>query len=127
MKNSNTYFTGGKRGKITGHTNNQNGCICLDAVYDEWEEPEDPRRIEDDFDKRELQAILRPIIGSLDARRRYVIELLYGYNGREIKSKAAIGRVLGISRQKVQSLHLSVIRGIRQNRKLLAILKPFLK
>ncbi|MGA1826288.1 MAG: hypothetical protein ACMUIP_16660 [bacterium] len=125
MKNSNTYLTGDKRGKITGHTNNQNGYISLDAVYDEWEEPEDPRRMEDDFDKRELQAILRPIIGSLDERRRYVIESLYGFNGRKIKSKAAIGRALGISRQKVQSLHISVIRGIRENKDLLERLRPF--
>ena len=81
--------------------------------------------MEDEFDKRELETILRAVMNDLDERRRYVIECLYGFNEREIKSMAEIGRSLGVSYQMVQSLHKSSIRRIRKNKNVLGRLKPF--
>ena len=108
------------------HITKQSAFTGLDSVYKKWGEPEDPYKMEDAIAYRELKNILGTMLDNLDERRRYVIESLYGLNGREIKSKAAIGRSLGVSYQWVHSLHKSSISKIRKNKQLLGRLKQFL-
>ena len=108
------------------HITKQSAFRGLDAVYTRWGEPEDSFKMEDAIAYRELKNIMAAMLDNLDERKRYVIENLYGLNGREIKSKAEIGRSLGVSYQWVDCLHKSGISKIRKNKQLLWRLKQFL-
>jgi RNA polymerase sigma factor (sigma-70 family) len=112
--------------QLKHHITKQAEFINLDPVYEERGEPEDPYSMEDAIAYRELKNILGAILDNLDEREKYVIESLYGLNNTEIKSKAEIGKSLGMCSQRVQSLHTSSIRRIRKNKRVLARLEPFL-
>lgn len=57
---------------------------------------------------------LTEALTTLDDRRHYVLACLYGLEGSDIKSKAQIGRELGVSYQMVQSLHKSSLRKLNK-------------
>ena len=57
----------------------------------------------------QLLAEMRALVDRLPARLRLVIVAHYGLDGSEPQSYAAIGRTLGVSRQRVQQLHVEAL------------------
>ena len=97
----------------------------LDSVYKKLGEPEDLHKTEDTFAHQELKKIIMVALNNLGYRKKHVIENLYGLNGNEIKSMAALGRSMGISYQGVQSLQRTSFKEIKKNKILLENLKYF--
>lgn len=65
-----------------------------------------------DVDQRDH--VLREIVHTLSPRLGLVIEATYGLDGEEARSLAAIGRELGISRERVRQLRNEALRQLRQ-------------
>jgi DNA-directed RNA polymerase sigma subunit (sigma70/sigma32) len=54
----------------------------------------------------QVRAELHRLVGALPARLRQVVVAYYGLTGQAPQSFAAIGQALGITRQRVQQLHV---------------------
>ncbi len=57
----------------------------------------------------QLRASIRALVDRLPSRLRLVIVAHYGLDDAEPESYAAIGRTLGVSRQRVQQLHVEAL------------------
>lgn len=87
--------------------------VDIESVYEgEWlkDVSNDP---EENLIGKEVWDTMLVQIDKLEDRRKYVIESLYGLNGREIKSLAAIGREFGVTYQMISFLHRSGLKKIR--------------
>jgi RNA polymerase sigma factor (sigma-70 family) len=61
------------------------------------------------LDRAQRAVALRALVGDLPARLRQVIVAHYGLDARPPQSFAAIGSVLGVSRQRVQQLQVTAL------------------
>jgi RNA polymerase sigma factor (sigma-70 family) len=57
---------------------------------------------------------LQSALGSLDERRRLVLEMHYGLNGRDRQSLEEIGQCLGITRERVRQIERKALRMLRR-------------
>jgi len=105
--------------EIKRYITRQNVFTEIDDVYEGEKAPRDSFNVEDKISRQEIKGILGSMLDTLDERRRYVIESLYGLNNTKLKSKKEIGQVLGITYQRVQGLHNSTIRRIRKDKDLI--------
>jgi len=78
-----------------------------------WPSVEWPDVVED-FHQASVRAELRSLVGQLPERLREVTASHYGLAGLAPESYAAIGRRLGVSRQRVQQLQLAAIVWLAQ-------------
>ena len=73
---------------------------------------------EEDEEKRELQKNQRKIVdkllSKLSERERYIVEEYYGINGKE-KNLEEIGKVLGLTKERVRQLKLSAMKKLRSD------------
>lgn len=97
-----------------------NGLVSSNGIKDE--EDEDVYKMEvvlsdeEDEEKRELQKNQRKIVdkllSKLSERERYIVEEYYGINGKE-KNLEEIGKVLGLTKERVRQLKLSAMKKLR--------------
>jgi RNA polymerase sigma factor (sigma-70 family) len=66
------------------------------------------------LDVSQRNHVLREIVQRLSPRLRLVIWAAYGLDGEPARSLAAIGRELGISRERVRQLHNEALRQLRR-------------
>jgi len=57
----------------------------------------------------QVRASIRALVDQLPSRLRLVVVAHYGLEGAEPESYAAIGRTLGVTRQRVQQLHVEAL------------------
>lgn len=65
-------------------------------------------------DRRAVQGAVRALVAQLPSPRRAVIVAHYGLDGGRPASLAAIGRQLGVSRQRVHQLHAAALSWLAQ-------------
>ena len=126
IHNVGAYLFKGLYRQLKYRIDQQEEYTGFDFLYEKGKELQAEYTMDAEFDYQELKAIMHSMLENLDERRRYVIEWLYGFNGREIQSMAAIGRSLGVSYQRIQGLHTSIMKRIRKDKNLMEKLKPFL-
>ena len=78
------------------------------------EAPNPLRLAERQLEVGQRDRVLREIVQSLNPRLRLVIRAAYGLDGAEARSLAAIGRELGLSRERVRQLRNEALRQLRQ-------------
>ncbi|GAF91608.1 unnamed protein product [marine sediment metagenome] len=98
----------------------------FDLFCEKRQESQGLYEVETKYDHKELKTILYSIIEQLDDKKKYILESLYGLNGKKIKSQAQIGREIGVSYQWIGSIHNRSIKKIRKNKELLSRLRSFL-
>ena len=97
---------------------------CIWRLIARWErktgphlllEPPNPLALaEKRLDVSQRNHVLREIVQCLSPRLRLVIRAAYGLDGEGARSLAAIGRELGISRERVRQLHNEALRQLRR-------------
>ena len=97
---------------------------CIWRVVNQWEGntgpyilPEQPNPLtlaEKRLDVSQRDTVLREMVLCLPPRLRLVIWAAYGLGGEEARSLAAIGRELGISRERVRQLHDEALHQLRR-------------
>jgi RNA polymerase sigma factor (sigma-70 family) len=68
-----------------------------------------------------VQAELRRLLGQLPPRQQQIVVAHYGLAGQAPQTFAAIGQLLGVSRQRVQQLHLAALVWLAQPSRSLAL------
>ena len=82
--------------------------LLLDLISSDEELPE--QIIEMDCMKSDLERILQ----KLPEMQHRVLRMRYGMDGEEPNTLTGIGRVLGISRDRVRNLERDALRGLRR-------------
>ncbi len=71
-------------------------------------------KADDERDRHEAALLVEQVLPSLPARERQVIELRYGLVDRCPKSGAEVGRMLGLSRERVRQIESRALERLRQ-------------
>ena len=69
--------------------------------------------IEEEWWRRQVRQVLLEVVGRLPARLERLVRLEYGLDGQGWHSLAAIGRLWGISRERVRQLHEDALVRLR--------------
>jgi RNA polymerase sigma factor (sigma-70 family) len=77
-----------------------------------WDVEADEPELSERLDRAQRARMLRISVGDLPERLRQVIVAHYGLDASGPQSFAAIGRLLGVSRQRVQQLHVLALLGL---------------
>ncbi len=83
--------------------------ILLDLLSSEGDLPQ--QKVEEDCMKSDLEGILQ----KLPEMQHRVLRMRYGMDGEEPNTLTGIGRVLGISRDRVRNLERDALRGLRRH------------
>ena len=103
----------------------KDSLLCCDSIYDDYYSAKtlgEPKNI----DKDRLVSIMQEVLSKLDDKKRYVMESLFGFNGKDVMSQAQIGRTLGMSYQGVACNCNTVLGQLRKDKDLMARLKEFI-
>lgn len=115
--------------EITGYTedcvknlisySDNNSIISLDSSVpsDEKNEvtfvdilPDENFRIDEELEQKEVHSILSDMLCELDDKSRKVIELRVGFNGERMHTLDEIGRILGVTRERVRQIEKRALK-----------------
>ena len=82
--------------------------VLLELLSSEGELPQ--KKVEEDCMKSDLEGILQ----KLPEMQHRVLRMRYGMDGEEPNTLTGIGRILGISRDRVRNLERDALRGLRR-------------
>jgi len=71
------------------------------------------KEIEEDVVKESIEKEINYILSHLNERERYIIIHRFGLNGEEPKTLREIGKVLGVSRERVRQIEIRTLKKIR--------------
>jgi RNA polymerase primary sigma factor len=84
----------------------ESGLALKDLIPDD--QADDPESVLD----RSPAALLNEVLSRLPERRRRILELRYGLDGREPRTVQAVAGELGLTRERVRQIELSTLRGL---------------
>jgi RNA polymerase primary sigma factor len=84
----------------------ESGLALKDLIPDD--QADDPESVLD----RSPAALLNEVLNRLPERRRRILELRYGLDGREPRTVQAVAGELGLTRERVRQIELSTLRGL---------------
>lgn len=84
----------------------ESGLALKDLLPDD--QADDPESVLD----RSPAALLNEVLSRLPERRRRILELRYGLDGREPRTVQAVAGELGLTRERVRQIELSTLRGL---------------
>ncbi len=98
------------------------GVVSLDEPFDSSESDSadllSTVRGDDDIaeslDEEDRDALIKKGLGCLNDREKTIVSYIYGLSGKEKMDMAALGRRLGISRERVRQIHQSALAKMRR-------------
>ncbi len=75
--------------------------------------PTEDESVDEDYERSELQELLRASMAALDARERQVLRTYFGFDGHEAMSLERIGDGLGLTRERVRQIRDSALHKMR--------------
>jgi RNA polymerase primary sigma factor len=84
----------------------ESGLALKDLIPDD--QADDPESVLD----RSPAALLNEVLSRLPERRRRILELRFGLDGREPRTVQAVAGELGLTRERVRQIELSTLRGL---------------
>lgn len=89
---------------------NEFGTLRIEETI---EDPNDTAP-DDDLMKRDRESFLTKLLGRLPIRQRQVLAWRFGLDGRPRKTLSEIGKLLGLSRERVRQLERSALQSLRR-------------